>query len=238
VRAGQLSMLQSRPLGLKGANNPLPATGGADPETAASARTNAPLTVRALDRIVSLEDFGDFARSSGGIAKAAASWLWTGTHQAVCVTVAGPGGKAIPAGTLTYRNLLSAMNAASDGMTPTILRSYVARTFDVAASIVVDPTLDPVTVLGAVKDALRSAFSFDAREFAQPVFRSEVIAVMQDVRGVIALKLNGFGYTGQVQNPQADGLVALGPVSTPARLNGATLLTLASGLLPGVVVAS
>lgn len=237
VRAGQLSMLQSRPLGLKGTTNPLPASGGADPETADSARANAPITVRALDRIVSLEDFGNFARASAGIAKAAATWAWTGTQQAVCVTVAGPDGNAIPVGTPAYRNLLAAFSASSDGMTPTVLRSYVAQTFDIAATLIVDPTLDPAAVLVAVKVALRAAFSFDARAFAQPVFRSEAIAVIQDVPGVVALTLDGFGYTGQAQNPQADALIATGPVLSWGSLSGATLLTLARDLLPGVVTA-
>lgn len=237
VRAGQLSMLQSRPLGLKGVNNALPATGGADPESADSARANAPVTVRALDRIVSLEDFGDFARASGGVAKADAAWAWTGTQRVVCVTVAGPAGSAFPAGTPPYANLLAAMAAASDGMTPVVLRTYVPSTFDLAATLVTDPTLDPAAVLAAVKAALTAAFSFDVRAFAQPVFRSEVIAVMQDVPGVVALTLDGFGYTGAAQNPQADALVAPGPTVGPAGFAGATLLTLGPGLLPGVVTA-
>jgi hypothetical protein len=36
---------------------------------------------------------------------------------------------------------------------------------------------------------LRSAFSFDARAFGQPVAQSEVIAVMQAVPGVVAVDL-------------------------------------------------
>ena len=52
VEAGSLTILQSRPLGVKGVINPLPATGAGDPEKMEKARSNAPLTVRTLDRIV------------------------------------------------------------------------------------------------------------------------------------------------------------------------------------------
>src|SRR6185437_15982496 len=53
VAAGSLSLLQSRPPGLRGVTNPLPASGAADPQNIADARSNAPLTVLTLDRIVS-----------------------------------------------------------------------------------------------------------------------------------------------------------------------------------------
>jgi len=60
VKAEQLKLLMSRPLGLKDVTNPIEATGAADPESADEARRNAPLTVLTLDRIVSLRDYEDF----------------------------------------------------------------------------------------------------------------------------------------------------------------------------------
>ena len=48
------------------------ATGGADPETIEQARSNAPLAVKALDRLISVQDYADFARTYAGIAKATA----------------------------------------------------------------------------------------------------------------------------------------------------------------------
>ena len=50
--------------------NPLRASGGADRETRDQARKNAPLAVRALDRLVSTQDYADFARTFAGIGKA------------------------------------------------------------------------------------------------------------------------------------------------------------------------
>ena len=51
---GRSACCATRPLGVKGVINPLPATGGADPESRDQARRNAPLAVMALDRLVSV----------------------------------------------------------------------------------------------------------------------------------------------------------------------------------------
>ena len=92
VKAGKLTQLMTRPLGLKGVTNLLEASGAADPESLDDARKNAPLTVLTLDRVVSLDDYEAFSRSFAGIAKALATWTWDGHGQRVLVTVAGTGG--------------------------------------------------------------------------------------------------------------------------------------------------
>ena len=95
VRAGQLSLLMSRPLGLKGVVNPEAAQGAEDPESRDEARTNAPLAVLTLERAVSLQDYEDFARTFSGIAKAQAVWVWDGRKRSIFLTVAGPAGEAL-----------------------------------------------------------------------------------------------------------------------------------------------
>ena len=66
----------TRPLGVKSVTNPIAAAGAQDPQARDDARVNAPLTVRTLDRIVSLSDYEDFARAFAGIGKAMAVWVW------------------------------------------------------------------------------------------------------------------------------------------------------------------
>ena len=63
VGAGALTLLKTRPYGIRAVTNPLPAGGAEDPEALEDARTNAPVTVLTLDRIVSLRDYEDFARA-------------------------------------------------------------------------------------------------------------------------------------------------------------------------------
>jgi predicted phage baseplate assembly protein len=238
ARAGQISTLLSRPLGLKAVTNPLPSSGAADPETIDQARSNAPTSVTTIDRIVSLEDVGNFAATSAGIAKAAASWIWDGSRYVACVTAAGVGGAPVAPGTDQYNSLLQAMVNAGDGTLPLTLCSYVPRTFTVAATITPDPALVPSDVLAAVKAALADAFGFAARSFGQPVFSSEVIATMQNVPGVVALALNDFNYSGVVSAGPLDALPAAAPTLGANGLVGAQLLTLEAGPLPRVVLAS
>ena len=238
ARAGQISTLLSRPLGLKAVTNPLAASGAADPETIDQARPNAPSSVMTIDRIVSLEDVGDFAAATAGIAKAAVNWIWDGARYVACVTVAGPGGAAVATGTAQYTNLLAAMAGASDGTLPVTLCSYVPVTFSVAATITPDPALIAADVLTAVKAALATTFSFTSRAFGQPVFSSEVIATVQNVPGVVAMTLDGFGFSGAVAATPQDPLLASTPTLGVQGLVGAELLTLQPGPLPQVVLAS
>ena len=238
ARAGQISTLLSRPLGLKAVINPLASTGGTDPETIDQARPNAPVSVMTLSRIVSLEDAGNFAAASAGIAKAAVNWVWDGTRYVACVTVAGVDGASVPFGSPQYTSLLKAMTAASDGTLPLALCSYVARTFTIAATITPDPALVPASVLAAVTSALTTTFSFASRSFGQPVFASEVISTMQNVPGVVAVTLNDFRVSGATGPGPVPAISASSPTLGPSGLIGAQLVTLEPGPLPGLVIAS
>ncbi|MEX3935875.1 baseplate J/gp47 family protein [Paraburkholderia phymatum] len=248
VAAGRITTLLTRPAGLQGVINPVEASGGGDPESLESGRLNAPMNVRALDRIVSLEDVGDFARASAAIAKAQAVWAWDGRRQVACVTVAGTGGAPLDASSAQFAHLLGAMNAATDGTVPIVLCSYVPRVFTVGATLTVDPALDADAVVAAAKSALRAAFGFDARSFMQPVQASEVIDVLQNVPGVIALTLDALRVAGGAATgastpmlltvstcASAGSLRAMPPQLVAGKLAGAELLMLDSGPLPAVV---
>lgn len=239
VAANQLSTLLTRPLGLRSALNPLAANGGGDPQTLADARSSAPITVRALGRIVSLDDFADFTSATAAVAKASAVSAWDGTRQVVCITVAGPGGVAIVPGSQAYVNLLGAIMAAGDGTVPVMLASYVPRTFTVGATLTVDPALDPNAVTAAAKAALQTAFAFGSRAFMQPVYESEVVAVLQALTGVVSLTIDSFAFSDgsgvEYDGSAQQALVAGPPVIVAGVLTGAELLTIDTGPLPNVV---
>ena len=227
VKAGQLSQLLTRPLGVRDAANPVPAAGGDDPETVDQARGNAPFTVRALDRVVSLDDYEDFARASAGVAKAMAAISWDQGQRVILITVAGSAGAEIKSDGKLYKNLLTALRSAGDPHVPVILRSYRPATFALAASLAVDPDLDAQAVRKAVQDALRARYSFDARRFAQPVFLSEALAVMQNVAGVIAVNATSFYRTGKPPFPSPpEWLTTDPPVLSGGASLGAELLTI------------
>jgi predicted phage baseplate assembly protein len=192
VDAGQLTLLQSRPLGVRSVVNPVAAAGMADRETLDEARGNAPLTVLTLDRIVSLRDYGDFARAFSGVAKAQATLAWSGAGRRVFVTVAGPDGAAIEETGELYANLLGAMRAAGDPQVPLRVKTFTPAFFTLAGTIFCAPDRLEAKVFAEVKKALRDAFSFSAREFSQAVARSEVVATIHSVPGVVAVDLDVF----------------------------------------------
>ena len=233
VKAGQLTLPMTPPLGVRGVTNPQPARGAADPEARDDARRNAPLTVLTLDRIVSVQDYEDFARAFAGIAKALATWTWDGERRGVFLTVAGPAGQTIEEGDATYENLLSAMKEAGDPRVPLRVQSYCRALFKLSARIKVHADHEPELVFAAVEEALRQRFSFEARQFGQPVTLGEVVAAIQGVPGVLAVDLDLLYRTGTNQSVVLnDRLLAAVPgLGSEGEIQAAELLTLDPGPL-------
>lgn len=190
LQAGQLSQLLSRPLGLKAASNPLPAEGGVDADSAEHARRNMPLGVRTLGRVVSVQDYEDYALAFTGIAKAQATVLNTRAGRTVFITVAGDDGVQPP--DLTLAKLLNTLKQNGDPLVHCETKAYKEMTFHLALRIKRDPDHNSKKVLADVEAALRMAFSFDARDFGQIVARSEIIAVAQQAAGVVGVDLDRF----------------------------------------------
>ena len=226
VAGDAITMLITRPPGLRDVTNPLAASGGDDPETVTASRTNAPFSVKTLGRIVTLDDYADFARASTGVAKARVDLTFAGATQIVLVTVAGPQGAQIPVGSDQYNDLLQALTNASDGSYPLLLASYRPIMFSVGASLVLHPAYDQQAVYAAVQAALASAFSFDARAFGQPVYASEVYAAIQSVPGVLAENLTALCYAQTVPPAITDPLTAQAASISGGTAVGAQLLTL------------
>ena len=216
LRAGQLSNLLTRPLGLKAAANPEIAAGGDDPEPRDSARSNAPLTVLTLDRVVSLRDYEDFARGYAGIAKALATWSWDGERRGVFVTVAGPAGRAVADEVVAL--LLGAIRKAGDPFVPLRVGSFRRALFTTTFKLKIDADYVKTTVQRDVETALRTRFGFAGRSFGQSVALSDVMAVIQAVQGVIAVDVDTLRRT---DNIGGSGLVR----PLPAALPQATSLT-------------
>jgi predicted phage baseplate assembly protein len=185
--AGAISLLAQRPLGIREVTNPVPAAGGTAREALAEARTNAPLTVRTLDRVVSLRDHEDFARGFGGIAKARAVVRWGGTAPYVHVVVAAPAGGLVDPDTLA--GLRTALDAARDPGHQVRVGNYRPRWFGVAVEVLPDPAHLAGEVLAGVARAITTGYSFDRREFGQPVTSSELVAIAHRVPGVSACRL-------------------------------------------------
>ncbi|MBC8028980.1 MAG: putative baseplate assembly protein [Pyrinomonadaceae bacterium] len=223
---GQLSLLMTRPLGVKSVLNPLAASGAQDPQVLADARANSPLTVLTLDRIVSLRDYEDFARTFSGIAKALATWTWNIHTRGVFITVAGIDGAEVADDAPLHGNLVSAILQSGDPHVPITIKSYRGVTFKLLADVKIDSQYIEANVLAAIETALRTSFSFAARGFGQPVTLSEVFAVMQNVAGVVAVDINKLYRTGATETLNSFLAAAAPRAGDDAGVLSAELLTL------------
>jgi hypothetical protein len=193
VKAEQVSLLQSRPLGVKSVINPLRASGGADRESRDQARDNAPLAVMSLDRLVSVTDYADFTRTFAGIGKAAARRLTDGRRELVHITIAGADDIPIDPVSDLYRNLVLALQKYGDVSLPVQVdvRELLILVLSANLRIEADRLWD--VVVADVRAALLDAFGFDRRALGQPALLCEAIAVMQNVPGVLFVDVDVFG---------------------------------------------
>ncbi|WP_313341514.1 putative baseplate assembly protein [Stenotrophomonas sp.] len=193
VRPGQVALMVTRPLGLKDVVNPLRASGGADRETDALIRENAPRSIIALDRLVSVPDYADFTRMFAGIAKAEARRLSDLAGDVVQVSYAGVEDMPIDIDSDLYRNLAQALRTLGDPGLPVRLvwRERIALVLQARLRLLPGYRWEPVTT--AVRARLLARFGFDARALAQPALLCEVIAAMQSVAGIDFVDVESFG---------------------------------------------
>jgi hypothetical protein len=184
VRAAQITLPTDKPLGVKGVTNPIRASGGAGPDTLALARSNLPLAVTALDRLVSVQDYADFARGFAGIGKAAATTLRDGRRALVHVTIAGLDDEPIDETSDTFVNLGAALRAYGDPHQPVRVQVRDVLTLLVQASIAIAADYEWSDVQPRVRAVLLERFGFAAAELAQPVITSRLLAAIEGVRGV------------------------------------------------------
>lgn len=184
VKAGQISLLMTKPLGVREVINPLRASGGADKETGDQARRNVPIALMALDRLVSTRDYADFARTFAGIGKASATRLSDGRRQIVHLTIAGADDIPIDVNSDLFNNLRGALAKYGDSFVPVQVVQRELLALVIVANVHIRPDYLWESVEPKIRTALGDTFSFERRELGQSVFLSEVIKVIQAVKGV------------------------------------------------------
>jgi hypothetical protein len=191
VRAGQLSILMTPQLGIKSVVNPLTATGADEPEAIWNIRSNAPLTVLTLDRIVSVLDYENFSSAFSGIGKARADLMWKGEDRIVHLTVASASEGMID--DLLRKRLSDAIDNARHETFPMVINSFRKLLFNIIVRVKIHQDYVNDKVKSNIKEILVTYFSFTSRHFGQSVTPSEVIAVIQSVEGVVAVDLDIIG---------------------------------------------
>lgn len=190
VQAGQISQLMTRPPGVTDVVNPIRAFGGADREGLEQARSNTPLALMALDRLISVQDYADFSRTFAGIGKAVAKQIQSNRKNIVYVTIAGVEDIPIDKGSDLYRNLVKALHELGDIGTTVMVEMRDLVLLLIKAHIkMIDGYLWESVELN-VRAALHDAFGFDRRDLDRRVLQSEVISIIQGVEGVAYVDLD------------------------------------------------
>jgi hypothetical protein len=188
VAAGRLSLLATRPLGVKGVVNPLPATGGADRDSAASIRRNAPIAVIALDRLVATPDYENFSRNFGGVGKARASRETEGVR----VIVAGVDDIPIARDSELIRNLETALRSFGDRQVAVRVEPRKRLFLVMQAAVRIDPDYEWAVVEPKIRAALLEAFSFERTELGDYLPLGRALAAIQAVPGVVYSDIDVF----------------------------------------------
>jgi hypothetical protein len=146
-----------------------------------------------LDRLVSVQDYADFARTFAGIGKAASRKLSDSKHQLVHVTIAGTDDIPIDETSDLYKNLVIALRKFGDPDLPVQveLRELVVVVLSAKVRLARDYQWDPMAT--EIRAALLDTFGFQKRTLGQPAFLSEVISSIQKIDGVAYVDVDAFG---------------------------------------------
>ncbi|WP_326626373.1 putative baseplate assembly protein [Streptomyces sp. NBC_01761] len=207
VGADRITQAMTRPLGVTAVTNPQPATGGAEADGPGLTRRTIPLAVSALDRLVSLTDYEDFARSRAGIGRAAAREIFDGRRRILHVTVAGIDDIAIADDSEVLRALRSSLADYGDSRLPVRVDVRELVLLLVAAKVKVAPDHTWTVVEPRLRQALLTQFGSGRRELGRPARLSEVLATAHAVPGVDYVDVDVF--TGVPASVTPDELAGL-----------------------------
>ena len=209
-----------------GVSNPLPATGGTEPEAADAIRRDAPEAFRIQERAVTTDDYARVTERDRRIQRAAAQFRWTGSWHTVFVTADAYGGRAIDAqledGLRRHLELYRMAGFDTEIDAPTFVP------LDVELAICAEPDHFRSQVRAAVLDALSSGlradggqgfFNADRFSFGQAVYLSAIVAVAQAVPGVQSVVAKRFQRQRDDASAALDtGILAIGALEI-ARLD-------------------
>ena len=199
---GRLVQAITPVLGVRTVTNPVPAEGGSDAETAAEMRETAPRAIRTLGRAVALPDFAAFAEGYRGVGRADATELRLGRARTIVVTIATTTFVPPAAGSSLLTDLDDAIEAAAPPGTKVTVVGFEDLAMSVKVAFAHDPHLRRPDVEEAVRAALLARFGAAVRPFARAVHRSEVLATVQNVPGVVAARLVTFTSAGAAEDAQ------------------------------------
>ena len=176
------------------------ALGGSDPETLEQIRISAPISLRANNRAVTLQDYADLALGVSGVGKAnATASVWTSVtvyiapSRSATDTDTAPGLDSLGDTTVEYTTI---KNAVTDYLTPRILLgttvtiqppTYVDCVLNIAYTKF--PQYTTTEVETSIKSTILTSFGYTGMNFQDTVYPQDVEFVLQQVPGIKVAKV-------------------------------------------------
>ena len=191
--------------------NPAPATNGADREPLEHARRQAPAELRSLWKAVTKEDYKTLAEGFPGVAKAQVldvNDCGNIRYYQVNLAVAPDGGG--PPSALLKRDLAEFLESRKVITVEINLFDPVYRPVSVDADVFAHAGEDLDLVRSRVEDALAEHFAFERMDFGKAVRFSDLVALIDGVRGVSHVRMYA---------PQEDIEVRAGEIAVLGQVN-------------------
>jgi hypothetical protein len=204
--------------GIVGVRNPLPASGGLAPESAAAARIAAPQAFRAQKRAVTEADYAAMALLYPGVQRAEATFRWNGAYHTVFITVDRAGGQPVTpefeAGLIAflepYRMAGYDLEIDAPRPVPIALELQICVKPGYFRSEVRKAVLEQLSE-STLPDRRTGFFHPDNLSFGQHVWLSAIVARAQSVDGVESVTPSRFGRLGDPDpGPLLDGVIRIG----------------------------
>ncbi|MFI6692850.1 putative baseplate assembly protein [Streptomyces sp. NPDC050433] len=202
--------------------NPLPATGGTEPEPIEQVRQLAPLDLRRTRlRAVTADDYAALASALPGVQRAGAEIRWTGSVQEAHIAIDALGTGSPPA------KLLSAVEQALEAYRrighDLVVGPARLVPLDIALTVCAKPGHQHGQILaelyrvlgsGRLPDGRLGFFHPDALTFGEPVRLSRLVAAAAGVAGVESVRVTRLRRLfEQDRGEREDGVLRLGPLA-------------------------
>jgi Baseplate J-like protein len=213
-------------IGIQSCTNPLPATGGTDPETNDQIRRRAPQAFLTQERAVTMADYDAMTELNSQVDRAAASLRWTGSWYTAFIAVEpNGGGNLTPTLAKTLKQSLERYRMAGQDL---VLDSPQYVSLEIELTVCVDPYYFNSQVQAALAQVLsnrilpngqKGVFYPDNFTFGQTVYLSPIYAAARSIAGVVSVSATTFQPQGVNTNQYLNaGEIPLAPLQV-ARLD-------------------
>jgi hypothetical protein len=240
VGSAQITVDRTGTSAFTSVTNPAPATGGADPESIASIQVNAPKSLTAGNRCVTLQDYASVAQQYPGISQASATATVPTTINlyihpaggpyktadltslvsalALDLTYGGPGAMS-STGVSGYLDTRKMASTSITVLPPSYAGAVAYVPIVLSLTVNVLPQYTNAQVEQDVLSALNTLFTFSTFSFGQRIPLSSVYSAIQAVPGVAYLQVTAMNRGDSSSRNTADGVTNATNLLTSATMN-------------------